>query len=464
MFDGIVECSDHRVIQGISDDSKDIQKDWLFVLRYGSDERAMSFVRDALDAGGVVLCDVVIQMEKVYICACVQDYIYLLIDRFYGDLCSQVCVIAVTGTSGKTSVASLVSQLLSLKHCDVMQIGTLFLKYRGVCEKTNNTTPDCFQLALYFKKALDLSIPYIVMEVSSHAIDQDRIHFIRFDMILYTNITADHLDYHVTKLHYRYTKFKLRHFLKEHGTIVYNNDLPYMEELLRLVDNRCLCFGTKEAHFPIRDVLLSDHALSFTIRGYRYEAGLLGMMNVYNVCEALLALHQLGISYEALQEDVMQLEPIEGRMEIIKANTYSIWLDYAHTSDALKNLLEFASQVKQGRILSVIGCGGDRDKTKRPQMAELCAKYSDIAIFTTDNPRFEHVYDILHDMCVVRYENARIFENRYNALKHAIKIAQKSDIIIIAGKGNEDYISVRGVAYPFSDRDIIYELIAKEEI
>lgn len=463
LLKGICECRDERVVCGISDHSDDIKKDWLFVVRHGEDSQSEHYIEKVLAQGGIVLFDRDIKKEHVYVCNHVEYHVRTLLDRFYGALCETICVIGVTGTSGKTSVASIISQLLMMDQREVMQIGTLFLKYHDVEEKTMNTTPGCFQLSMYFHKAKQLHIPYVVMEVSSHAIDQDRINFIQFDMILYTNIREDHLDYHLTKTHYRYTKFKLRRYLKANGAILYNNDLPYMQELLHLAHYQCLCFGTGEAHYPIRDIQLEEQGSSFSLQGFHYHTSLLGMMSVYNMCEAMMALRRLHVPYETLQTYVAQVKTIPGRMERIEGKGYEVWLDYAHTSDALANLLQFAKYVKRGRLLCVIGCGGNRDKTKRPQMASIAARYSDIALFTSDNPRYEPVYEILADMCVEHYPNVEVFENRYYALKHVVKIAQKSDIIVIAGKGNEEYISVCGEQYPFSDRVILQELIAKED-
>ncbi|MGX8851970.1 UDP-N-acetylmuramoyl-L-alanyl-D-glutamate--2,6-diaminopimelate ligase [Amedibacillus sp. YH-ame10] len=458
-----IPCQDDRIVKGISDHSKEIQKDWVFVLRDHS-EHAKEYAKEALKNGGVVLCDQELQQEHVYRVAHIEFVVGVLINRFYGDLCTALCVIGVTGTSGKTSVASYITQLLEMEEKRVLQIGTGFIKYHQLIERTHNTTPGCFQLAQWFQKALDFGCDYIVMEVSSHSIDQNRIRFINFDMILYTNITRDHLDYHLTSTHYRYTKFKLRQYLKTNGAIIYNADMPYMQELVHLANYNCICFGMDQAHFPIRKVMLSDHDIAFEVQGYPYRAPLLGMINVYNLCEALIAVHRLGTSYERLQDLVGGMKGVAGRMELIEANDFYIWLDYAHTYDALKNLLEFANLVKKGRIITLIGCGGDRDRSKRPMMADVASTYSDIAIYTSDNPRGESVYKILEDMCLHPHDNVRIFENRYFAIKHSVKIAQKDDIIIIAGKGDEDTITIRVVEYPFSDRSCIYKLLYKEEL
>lgn len=455
-----VVCHDTRIVKGMRDHSKEIQPDFLFVV---CKQEAQAYMQEALMVGGVVLCEQVITQENVYVCEDVDKCIPVLMQTLYGNLCDDLCVIGVSGTSGKTSVASILTQLLQMQMYRVMQIGTGFVDFLGHRMQTHTTTPGRFQLAACMSMAKHKKASHIVMEVSSHAIDQDRIHDVRFDMILYTNITKDHLDYHITQLHYRYTKFKLRCYLKQDGILIYNADEAYMEELTRMRDVPCISFGCNEAHFPIRDVVLSDHDLRFSIQGYFYHAPLLGMLNVYNVSEALVAMHCLQYSYGALQKMCARLCAIEGRLEILPVHHCTVWLDYAHTADALLQVLQFAVQVKKGRLITIIGCGGDRDGSKRSVMADAAAHYSDVAIFTSDNPRYEHVYDILKEMSKHHHENVRIFENRFFAIKHAVKIAQNSDIIIIAGKGNETSLRIRGREYPFSDRACIYELLKEEE-
>lgn len=464
LFDRLhIPCQDHRIILGISDDSRCIQKDWLFVARQGARTHGTIFIQEVLAKGAVVLCDMDLPHPNVYQCEHVEYLVQALIELYYGDVCSRLCIIGVTGTNGKTSVSSILTQLLILYGKRVLRIGTHEIDYPDHQEQSENTTPGCFALANYFRDALKYDISHIVMEVSSHAIDQNRIGFIHFDMIIYTNITQDHLDYHLTKTQYRYTKFKLRRYLKPQGAIVYNNDLTYMDELINLAHHTCISIGTKQAHFTLENIQIYDQGSSFQLQGYEFISPLLGMVNVYNVGEALIICRRLGMSYECIQKLVPRLHPIEGRLDVISNQPYHIWLDYAHTPDAIKTLLEFAVSVKHQRVIIVFGCGGNREHEKRIMMANLARQYADISIFTTDNPRFERASDILSEMCHSTGNDFIVIENRYYAIKHAVKIAQKDDIIIIAGKGNEDTQEVLGVKYPFSDRCCVIERLMKEE-
>lgn len=460
-----IACDDERELLGISDDSREIKKDWLFISRNGYEYHGVEYIQEVLRKGAVVLCDrLEYEQENVYYVANIAHIQQALLELYYGDVCKNLKVIGVTGTNGKTSVASILTQLLHFEHEDVMQIGTGFIRYKNIDETIHNTTPGCFQLANYFRTANKLHIPYIVMEVSSHAIDQNRINFIHFDYIVYTNITQDHLDYHLTKTQYRYTKFKLRRYLKPEGTIVYNSDLSYMQELVNLAHHNCISIGTQEAHFPIRDIQLSEKGVCFQLQGYTYQCSLLSIVNVYNLAQAIVICRRLGISYEQLQTSVSFLQPIAGRLEVIDCDEFTIWIDYAHTPDAVKTLLEFANMVKKGRSICVVGCGGNRDKSKRVIMGGFTARYADIAVFTSDNPRNESIHKILQDMMPKDHENVLVYENRRFAIKHTIKNAEKSDIIIIAGKGCENEITVFGKKYPFSDRQCVLDCLREEEL
>lgn len=459
-----IPCEDTREVKGLSDHSKEVSEDWLYVCRKTQVDEATTYIEEALASGAVVLCDIAYQGQHVYQCKSVEHILQVLIERYYGDICKDFTIIGVTGTNGKTSVSSILSQLLKSDHREVMQIGTGFVRYLDQTLTIHNTTPGSFQLVNYFRKARTLGIAYIVMEVSSHAIDQNRINFVQFDMIVYTNITQDHLDYHLTKTHYRYTKFKLRRYVKPSGCIIYNRDLSYMQELVDMAHHQCISIGLQQAHFSLRNIEMSVRGIAFSLQGYRYHCNLLSMVNVYNVAQALVVCRRLQISYEALQSYVAQLRPVEGRLEVIPCAYFTIWIDYAHTPDAFKTILEFAKQVQVGRIISIVGCGGNRDTIKRPLIGGLAAHYSDVAILTSDNPRDEAMHTILFEMMQNPPNHVLIFENRYFAIKHTIKKAQNDDIIIIAGKGNEDKQVIHGKEYSFSDRACVYERLVKEGI
>ena len=458
-----IKCDDEREIKGICDHSAHVKEDEIYVCWHVKEDKKQAYIQQALSKGAVVLCENEQARQDVYVCSCVEDIAQALIELYYGDLCKDMIVVGVSGTNGKTSVTSYLSQLLHICGKEVMRIGTGEVSYLGKTQKIANTTPDCFALAQLFHMAKKAGLAGVVMEVSSHAIDQNRINFIQYDIIIYTNITQDHLDYHLTKTHYRFTKFKLRRYVKPDGLIIYQKDLKEMRDFPYLYHGAVLTIGMRDAHMLLKDIKLSDHDACFTFDEIPYQIHLLGMINVYNVASVIAAGRRLHIAASIMQDACIQLKAVAGRMEVIKGKGYPVWIDFAHTPDALLNLLQFAQSVKQGKIITIIGCGGDRDKSKRAFMADIAESYSDLAIFTADNPRGEEIHEILYDMCTNTREHVEIFENRSFAIKHAVKCARNSDIIIIAGKGNEDYQLIQHHYYPFSDRDIVKKRLCEEE-
>ena len=458
-----IPCEDERVLLGISDDSRVVEKDWLYVCWHVSEQQKQQYVEEARSKGAVVLCEKGIQGKEIYTCASIEHISQALIELYYGDLCKGKIIVGITGTNGKTSVASFLTQVLEASGKRIMRIGTKEVEYAGKHLMIRNTTPDRFELAALFDLAWKEEMDGIVMEVSSHAIDKNRICFISYDCIIYTNITQDHLDYHLTKTHYRFTKFKLRRYLKEQGLIIYPKDRIEMRELVQLYHGPCLSIGEEDAHLCIHDIILTDHDASFSIENHRFHTHLLGMINVHNMACVIAAARRFGQSFEELMKTCELVRAVPGRMEVLKGKNALVWIDFAHTPDALQNLLSFAQSVKKGNIITIIGCGGDRDRKKRALMGDIVACYSDLALYTADNPRGEDLHGILMDMMAHPHANVEIFENRSFAIKHAVKCAQNSDIIIIAGKGNEATQIIGDHCYPFSDREIVQKRLCEEE-
>ncbi len=458
---GIV-CMDSREILGISDDTRDIKKDWLFICYKGSREHKYQYIQEAITKGAVVLCNETVAIQGVYTISHVEEIRNKLVEIFYGRY--DGCLIGITGTNGKSSVTDILKQMLEMQGQRVMTIGTGQIVYDHHYVEIQNTTPSMFILAQYLNMAKELDIPFVIMEVSSHGIDQQRIRNLRFDIVVYTNITQDHLDYHITRLHYQYTKYKLRFYLKKHGVVILNHDDIHLHELYRLTNHKCISIGSMQAHFPIRDIVLKDRYSSFNVQGYHFQTQLLSMSNVYNITEAIAVCRHLGVSYEECIQMVQHLKPVEGRLVCLSHKDYTVWIDYAHTFEAVRKLVEFARSTGTGRIIMVVGCGGEREQEKRKLIGEYCARACEVSIFTSDNPRKEKVHHIIKDMLPDCLEHVTVIENRYYAIKHAINIAQKNDIIIIAGKGNEKTQNVNGKLYPFHDESCVYEFWKREEL
>lgn len=452
-----VACDDQRIVQGISDDSRRVGKDWVFIARHGYTQNGAVYAQEALEKGAVVLWECEAKQD-CYHCDDTKKALLLLLQSYYGHLCKHLCVIGVTGTNGKSSVSLLCSQMFQKLGKRTMVIGTGHIRYDDQEEPNTNTTPSACILAAYFTKAVEKKIPVLIMEVSSHAIDQQRIGWIHFDYIIYTNIASDHLDYHITRTHYHYTKFKLRRYLKRNGLIILNHDDRSLHPLYSFHDAKIVTVGQNQAHMQISDIHMTLRGTSFRFQKEEFFIQMLGMYNVYNVCQCLMILHDQHVSLKQQKEIASHLKGIAGRNEMHVFQGVYVCIDYAHTASSLCVLLSYLYALKEARMIVICGCGGNRDRKKRAKMAEIALKYADVAIFTTDNPRYEKPADILMDMIQGHVHQAMIFENRAYAIKYAVKIAKRHDIIVIAGKGEECTQSVKGRQFPFSDLECVTQM------
>lgn len=457
------ECVKDCILQGISDDSRKVKKDWLFISHKDTYLHQMLHIQEALSKGAVVFCEYDLNFENVYVISNIEQIQKEILKFYYGNLCENITVIGISGTNGKTTTACILTQMLKKEGNKVLRIGTHMVDMNGDEREIRNTTPDMYTLAELFYEALQKQITHVVMEVSSHAIDQDRICLLQFDLVLYTNISSDHLDYHLTQVHYRYTKFKLHQYLKKSGKIIINNNGVYADEFLQIYNKNCIVVGNHSCHVKIDNQKYTKEGVSMQVQEIPFTTSLLGKWNIYNIALCITACRILGISYERLQEDVRCLYSEKGRMELICKEPCTVIVDYAHTASSLKEVLSYCKDVCSAKLYCVIGCGGNRDKKKRSYMAQVAMKYSDIAFFTADNPRNEKVSSILLDMLEAGGENYMVFENRKYAIKHCFNIAKKNDIIVIAGKGSESTQEIDGAFYPYNDEDFVKELFHKEE-
>lgn len=449
-----VLCFDDTEIKGISDDSRLIEKDWLFIGIHGE------YISEVLEKA-FVLSEEKSYHVNMYECNQLKDKINIILNVFYNHPCSSLFVTGVCGTNGKTTVSYLISQLLEKNNEKVMLIGTSGIYYEDKQIETYNTTPSAFVLAYYFHLAITYGIKYIVMEVSSHAIAQDRITFIRFDRLVYTNISMDHLDYHLTFPVYEYTKFKLKNYLKKNGKVIVNADCVYFHDLYK-TEISIITYGQYASHFMIHDIILNDKESMFSINGIKFHVNLLALFNVYNCVSSIVCLISMKICLNKLVEMCKTIRGMEGRLQVIEGKR-TVWIDYAHTPDAIYELLSFANMVKRGKIILVMGCGGDRDKSKRSLMGKYAYDMSDFPIFTSDNPRNENVEDIVKDMMKNIEGDVLFIQSRKEAIKQAIQSSQKSDIIIVAGRGNEKFQKIKNKMIACKDETMILEILQMED-
>ena len=388
-----------------------------------------------------------------------EDYLYKNIYPKIKDM----TLIGVTGTNGKTTICYLVYQMLNKLGIKCAYIGTIGFYHGNVKKELNNTTPDLDILYQMFKEAKDDDCKVIVMEVSSHALEQNRIFGLEFDEVAFTNLTQDHLDFHKTFENYINAKKKLFYKTRGKKIAVINGDDEKYKSFIN-PENNNIIISKNKGDVIINETKLSNLGtnLTFTYEKstYNVELNMVGSYNVYNYLTSLMLVHKLGIDIKTIVDMTKDLSAPSGRMELIKYNSNSIFIDYAHTPDAVENVLTNALNYKEGKIITIIGCGGDRDRTKRPIMGNISLKYSDYVIFTDDNPRTEDVNQIMNDIISdLNSLNFEVIHDRGEAIKKGISMLNEKDILMVLGKGHENYQIVGNEKIHFSDKEEVLKNI-----
>lgn len=456
-------------IHDIQMDSRLIQENDIFIALEGALTDGHKYIPSAIEKGAkAVFAQHQVECEvPVYIMEDEKQMVGDLAYYFYGEPCKDMYIIGVTGTNGKTTTTTLIyNALLKMgKRCGL--IGTNGLYYPEGFIPLANTTPDALLLQRYFKTLKDMDIQTVVMEVSSHAMVLKRVAHVPYQMAVFTNLSQDHLDFHKDMEDYFNAKKQLFEQLPETSfAIVNSDDEATCAKLLASTKAKTSTYGiTNEATYRASHVSLEMEATQFDVDDVHIHSDLLSIANVYNMLAVYSVLKALGYEKEKIGEVISSLEHINGRMEKVYNGEYIALVDYAHSPDSIRNALNFLSQLKKGRLIALVGCGGDRDKTKRPKMSNVACKYADLAILTSDNPRTEDPDAIIKDMLEgLNYENYCVIVNRREAIETAIKMAQPGDVIAVLGKGHEDYQIIGTTKYHFSDKEEILNAIAKGDI
>ncbi|WP_346877395.1 MULTISPECIES: UDP-N-acetylmuramoyl-L-alanyl-D-glutamate--2,6-diaminopimelate ligase [unclassified Clostridium] len=389
--------------------------------------------------------------------------------NFYDNPSKKMKIIGITGTNGKTTSAFMLKGILEAKGYKVGLIGTI-ANYIGDKEiHTEKTTPESLELQKLFKDMVDSDIDYCVMEVSSHSLDLDRVYGIEFSQGIFTNLTQDHLDFHKTFENYFNAKSKLFKICK-HSVV--NVDDSYGIKLLEKINSRVTTYSIeKESDLRGTDINLESTGIIFNLKGnektYKVQLPIPGRYNVYNALGCIGAALDEGIDMDTIVEGLSKVT-VPGRCENLTLGMnlgFQVIRDYSHTPDSLKNILENLRELTKGKLICIFGCGGDRDRTKRPIMGEIGTELSDIAIITSDNPRSEDPYMILEDIKAgVEKSNYKLIENRREAIKTALLLGEKDDIIVIAGKGHETYQILKNETIHFDEKEVVLELIEELEL
>lgn len=383
--------------------------------------------------------------------------------NFYGNPAKSMTLIGITGTNGKTSSTLLLKHVLeTAMGAKVGLIGTMSNLIGDTVVPTERTTPESFELQALFAQMRDAGCQYVVMEVSSHAIALDRVGGVHFGVAAFTNLTEDHLDFHKTMEAYCDTKAIL---FTRCDKAVANQDDAWFSRIC--AGAACPVLSTSvqgEAGLYARDVEMLSDGVCFTAVTKQEQAevrlGIPGKFTVYNALTVLGIAMQLGLTLSRAAEALKTAQGVKGRVEVVPTpgKPFTVLIDYAHTPDGLENVLSSVRGFCKGRLIAVFGCGGDRDPIKRPIMGKIGTELADIAVITSDNPRTEEPMAIINDILKgvdMENNNCIVIENRRKAVCYAMDIAQKHDIIVLAGKGHETYQEINGVKHPLDEREIV---------
>ena len=482
-------------IEGLSEDSRKVQKGFLFFARKGAKVSGLDYIREAVVKGARAVASEEridgLSVPSIQVSSFTQAQIEMS-EIFYQNPSKNLTVVGVTGTNGKTTFTYLLESIAKKMGWKTGVMGTI--NYRipesnsGATEilPAPNTTPNVLEIQSLLHRLLERKADLVIMEVSSHALAQGRVDPIEFDGVVFTNLTQDHLDFHKTIPEYFQAKAKLfqkmNPFKKEkmgspfsslrpEKFAAVNRDDPYGQKIASLCPVPVTTYGIKEASdLRAGHITLNAAGSQFTLRGLGNDAtvrlSLPGLHNIYNALAAAASACKLGVPPETILSGLESLTAVPGRLEPVQCGqNFAVFVDYAHTEDAMKNVLESLRAMAKGRILTLFGCGGDRDRSKRPLMGALAAGMSDAVIVTSDNPRSEDPQKITLDIeAGIRragFKNYEVILDREKAIERILQMAQKDDIVLLAGKGHENVQIFADRTVHFDDREIARKILSQ---
>jgi UDP-N-acetylmuramoyl-L-alanyl-D-glutamate--2,6-diaminopimelate ligase len=457
-------------ISGIAENSKQVKPGELFVCVTGAKQDGRAFAKEAVKNGAAALIVEGKAIAELSVPQLVvkdsREALATAAHFYYGYPSRQIKVIGVTGTKGKTTTTYLIRSILEQAGFKTGLVGTIAYEIGGKKIEASNTTPSALTLVKLLGEMVEAGCSWAVMEVSSHALEMKRVLGIEFTGAVFTNLGRDHLDYHKSFANYFKAKSRLFFEFKTVKARVVNADDKHGKKLLTRLKSKGVGYGMRQkCAYQASEVELKPGHLRFSVKGQAFELPMTGLFNIYNSLAALSVLRELGFSWAALQKGLALAPPVPGRFEQVKGGQpFTILVDYAHTSDALEQALIACRQLMEGqgqRLLSVFGCGGDRDKTKRPLMGEISSRLADLTIITSDNPRSEKPRMILDDILrgipaqSIQNGHRRVWveEDRGKAIRLALSMAKAGDVVLIAGKGHETYQIIGETKQHFDDRE-----------
>ncbi|MBA3722281.1 MAG: UDP-N-acetylmuramoyl-L-alanyl-D-glutamate--2,6-diaminopimelate ligase [Parachlamydiaceae bacterium] len=467
-------------ITGLSVNSKIVAPGNLFIAKKGKSEDGAKYIPEAIAAGAnAILTDLYDPSLKNVVQVIHQnvgEVEGLLAAQYYQNPANDLFMVGITGTNGKTTTAFIVKYLLDQFFGPCGLIGTIEYILGSIRYQATRTTPDVISNYKMLREMITQGCRSAVMEVTSHALDQGRVAHIDFDAAIFSNLTLDHLDYHQTMENYCDAKNNL---FRKLGTIpskkknpkiaIVNTDSPWTTKIIEGCKTKKITYGIENnADLRASNVRLGKHGTELDLiyqgKTYPCQWPLIGRFNVYNCLSAMAVVISRGLPLEEIVEKMRGFPGVRGRLQLVSNDlNLKIVVDYAHSDDALMNILETLTELKTGKIITVFGCGGDRDRSKRPKMGSVCQQYSDYSIVTSDNPRTEDPKAIC-DAILQGYkskESVLVEIDRYKAIEKAIGMATENDIILIAGKGHETYQIFSHKTIEFDDCKVANEICAK---
>jgi UDP-N-acetylmuramyl-tripeptide synthetase len=471
------EIKEREEVSAIEYDSRRVKSGALFVAIRGLKTDGHLFIEKAIEAGAIaVICEEfpkTLDLTRVYIrVENTRMALALLAKRFYDNASDKLVMIGVTGTNGKTTTTMLIHSILTHAGVKAGLIGTIAYKSGDETIDAERTTPEAVELHTLFDKMIKAGCKACVMEVSSHALALHRVYGIRYDIAVFTNLTRDHLDFHGTMENYFRAQKILFESLDEKAVAITNQDDMSGESIVADTRAKVVRYGIEESSEKRADVRAKVHSFqlfgtSVTICANGDEQlqtiKHIGKFNLYNVLAAYAVGRVMKFSHQEVMQGISRCEGVAGRMEQVWSKDHRCAIvDYAHTPDALLNVIRAIKEVKspEAKLVTVFGCGGDRDKGKRPLMGEIAERESDIVILTSDNPRTENPETILDEIEAGMTKTKRYYRiaDREAAIRKGISLIGHGDVLLVAGKGHETYQEIQGVKYPFDDRAVIRKI------
>lgn len=471
--------SSNPEILSLENDHRQVREGALFICIKGYTFDGHKVAQEAVNKGArAILAEQPVEVEgaPVITVADTKKAMAILANFYYGSPTTEMQLVGITGTNGKTTTSHLLTEIYKEAGEKTGLIGTMYMKIGEEVIDTKNTTPESLTLQKTFKKMRDKGVSAAVMEVSSHSLVEGRVWGCDYDIAVFTNLTQDHLDYHHTMEEYRRAKGLL--FAQLGNTYsadkpkfaVLNEDEEASAVYKRETAAHIVTYGIDNpAMFQATDIKLTSEGTEFLLNypdgNRKVKTKFAGKFNVYNVLAALAAACTAGVDLDTAIHAIERMEGVAGRFELVPNNQgIAVIVDYAHTPDSLVNVLKTVQPLTAGRVFTVVGCGGDRDRTKRPLMAEVACEYATNAIFTSDNPRSEDPAAILKDMeAGVIGEAYKVILDRREAIFHAIEQAQSGDAVVIAGKGHETYQIIGNQVLDFDDRAVAKEALSSRK-